>query len=276
MKKIAFQGTDGAYSEQAALAFFGRKISTCGFEHFEDVFKGVVSGRAQCGVVPIENSLAGSIHQNYDLLLKYHVWICGEIKLRIQHHLIVNPGVSARDLRRVYSIAPALDQCQEFLSRLKGVEQVPYSNTAAAVKMIRDKHLMDSGAIASKAAAQKYRMKILHSAIEDNEKNYTRFVVLTKKVIKPSGKCKTSLVFALKNVPGALWKSLSVFAIQDLDLYKIESRPIPGSPWQYIFYLDLGGDIFNKSIKRAVDHLSEITTYLKVLGSFPLGKEVVP
>jgi prephenate dehydratase len=276
MKKIAFQGTDGAYSEQAALKFFNNRISTRAFEDFEDVFKSVLSGRTQYGIVPVENSLVGSIHQNYDLLLKYHVWICGEIKLRIQHHLIVNPGTTLKNLKRVYSIAPALDQCQEFLSRLKGVEQIPYSNTAAAVKMIRDKHLMDSGAIASTVAAKKFGMKILHSAIEDNEQNYTRFVILAKKTVKPAGKCKTSLVFALKNVPGALWKSLSVFAIQDLDLYKIESRPIPGSPWQYIFYLDLGGDFFNKSIRRAVDHLSEITTYLKVLGSYPVGKEVIP
>ncbi len=276
MKKIAFQGTDGAYSEQAALKYFGDKAELVAFEHFEDVFKAVISGCSRYGIVPIENSLAGSIHQNYDLLLKYHVWICGEIKLRIRHNLIVNPGVKESQLKRVYSILPALNQCQSFLSSLKGVEQVPFSNTAAAVKMIRDKKLMDAGAIGSSVAAEKFSMKILNSSIEDNEKNYTRFVILTKKPVKPSGKCKTSLVFALKNVPGALWKSLSVFAIQDLDLYKIESRPIPGSPWQYIFYLDLSGDIFHQSIKRAVDHLSEITTYIKVLGSYPAGKEIVP
>jgi prephenate dehydratase len=276
MKKVACQGSDGTFSELAALTFFNNRVTPVSFNNFADVFKAVVQGRAHYGVVPIENSLAGSIHQNYDHLLKYPVWIAGEIKLRIRHQLIVNPQTRPKDLKRIYSHPQALAQCQRFLSSLKGVESLPYADTAGAVRMIHDKKMLDGGAIASRVAASRYGMKILRSSIEDNEKNFTRFFILTKKRVRPTGKCKTSLVFALKNVPGALWKSLSVFAIQDLDLYKIESRPILGSPWQYIFYLDLGGDIFHKSIRRAVDHLSEITTYLKVLGSYPLGREFVP
>jgi prephenate dehydratase len=273
MKTLAFQGSFGAYAELAGLSFFKNKIKTVAVSGFEEVFNSVLRGKADFGIVPIENSLAGSIHQNYDLLLKHPVWICGEIKLRVKHNLIVNKGTSLKDIKRVYSHPQALAQCRAFIKKnLNGAEEFAYGDTAGAVLQIRDNGYKDSAAIASKIAADTYGMKILKSGIEDDEQNYTRFFILSKKPIKPTVAAKTSIVFALKNVPGSLWKSLSVFAIQDLDLHKIESRPIQGSPWQYIFYLDLSGNVFNPAIKKAIDHLAEITTYLKVLGSYPYGK----
>ncbi|MBL8025127.1 MAG: prephenate dehydratase [Fibrobacteres bacterium] len=273
MKTLAFQGAFGAYAELAGLSYFNKKIKTVAVSGFEEVFNAVLKGKTDFGIIPIENSLAGSIHQNYDLLLKHPVWICGEIKLRVKHNLIVNKGAELKDIRRVYSHPQGLAQCRNFIkNHLKKAEEFAFGDTAGAVRHIKEKRYLDGAAIASSNAAERYGMKILKSGIEDDEQNYTRFVILSRKPIKPSVKAKTSIVFALKNVPGALWKSLSVFAIQDLDLHKIESRPIPGSPWQYIFYLDVSGNVFDPAIKKAVDHLGEITTYLKVLGSYPYGK----
>jgi prephenate dehydratase len=276
MKKVTFQGEDGAYSELAAKKFFNKRIKTLSMGRFEDVFKSVVKGSAAYGIVPIENSLSGSIHQNYDLLLKYHVWITGEIKLRISHNLIVNPTTKLKEIKKVFSHPQALAQCQKFLDCFRHMHQRAYYDTAGSVKFIRDNKMTDSGAIASKQAAIDCKMKILKRSIEDNEKNFTRFFVLSKKKLKPRGKCKTSVVFALKNMPGALYKSLSIFAIRDIDLYKIESRPIPGSPWKYIFYLDFKGNIYHSTIQQTMNHLGEITKYLKVLGSYPVGKEFLP
>jgi prephenate dehydratase len=273
MKKIAFQGENGAFSELAAIRYFSGKIQPVAFGEFEDVFTAVKQGRVHYGIIPIENSLSGSIHQNYDLLLKYPLWIFGEIKLRISHNLIVNPRTSFNDIMKVYSHPQALAQCQSFLKSLKGAVQIPASDTAGAVKYIRDTQAFDSAAVASNQAALDYRMKVLKRDIEDNEKNFTRFVLLSKKPMAAKGVCKTSVVFALKNIPGALYKSLSVFAIRDIDLLKIESRPIPGSPWKYIFYLDFAGKMNSPVALKAVEHLKEITQYLKVLGSYPQGKE---
>ncbi len=276
MKTLAFQGAHGAFSELAGLSYFGEKIKTIPVNGFEEVFRMVLKGKANYGIIPIENSLAGSIHQNYDLLLEYPLWICGEIKLRVKHNLIVNAGTALRHIKRVYSHPQGLAQCRRFIKqKLEGVEEHAYGDTAGAVKYIRDKQYPDAAAIASEIAAKEYGMKILAKGIEDDAKNYTRFFILSKKKVKPASDAKTSIVFALKNVPGSLWKSLSVFAIQDLDLYKIESRPIHGSPWHYIFYLDLSGDVFNPAIQKAIDHLREITTFMKVLGSYPHGKSTV-
>ena len=276
MKTIAFQGEDGAYSELAALRFFRNRIRSRAMARFEDVFRAVVKGGADFGIVPAENSLAGSIHQNYDLLLKYNAWIVGEIKLRISHNLIANPGTRISDIRRVFSHPQALAQCKHSLERLKNVTEMPYYDTAGSVKYIKAQGFRDAGAIASRQAAVDYKMRIVKASIEDNLKNFTRFVVLSNRKTRPKGKCKTSVVFALKNMPGALYKALSVFAIQDIDLYKIESRPIPGSPWKYIFYLDFEGNLYTPRIRSAVDHLGEITKYIKVLGSYTVGRELSP
>lgn len=276
MQKAAFQGENGAFSELAALKYFHDRIKPVARKSFSEVFRAVETGTCAYGVVPIENSLAGSIHENYDLLLRHPVWICGEIKLRISHCLIANPGTKVADIRKVFSHPVALAQCQRFLKKLGNIEQHSYFDTAGSVKHIRENGLTDAAAVASKQAAVDYKMNILRSNIEDNPKNFTRFFIVTRKPLEPRGRCKTSVVFSLKNLPGALYKSLSVFALRDIDLYKIESRPIPGSPWEYLFYLDFEGKASDDATKKAVAHLGEITSLLKVLGSYPLGREVQP
>lgn len=258
----------------AALEFFSQPIEITSQPTFEQVFEVVETGESHYGVIPIENSLSGSIHQNYDLLLKHNLVIVGEIKLRIVHNLIALKGVKFEQIRRIYSHPQALAQCKGFLQRHPHIEAIPVYDTAGAARMIREEGIRDGAAIASSQAAIDYDLEILQEEIEDHRQNYTRFLVLSREGVEPRGKAKTSIVFSVKNIPGALFKCLSVFALRDIDLLKIESRPLAGSPWQYLFYLDFEGSIKQEHCRRAVDHLEEITTFLRVLGSYPEGKQV--
>lgn len=267
---IGYQGVPGAYSEQALREIFGVRAQAKPCADFETVFKGVASGKWAAGVVPIENSLAGSIHQNYDLLLKHAVTIVGEHSLRVRHNLLARPGVKLKDVKRVQSHPQALAQCAGFLKTLKKVELVPHFDTAGAARDIVNDEV---AAIASVTAAKNYGLDVLKAGIEDDASNFTRFLVI-KKATKVSAKkatsaAKTSVVFSLRNIPGAMHKSLGIFALRDIDLFKIESRPLPGSPWQYLFYLDFAGSVAEEPIKKALAHLEEISTFLKVLGSYP-------
>jgi prephenate dehydratase len=275
MKRVAFQGVLGAFSELATYEYFGRHVSVVPRATFPEVFNAVSDGDADHGIIPIENSLAGSIHENYDLLLDRDLVITGEIKLRIIHNLIVNAGTKLSDIRRIYSHPQALSQCKDFLQTLDGVEQISLYDTAAAAQKIKKSGLKDEAAIASEQAARDYGLEIIKSGIESNHKNFTRFLVLSRELEEETENSKTSIVFATKNIPGALFKSLSVFALRDIDLYKIESRPIPGSPWEYLFYIDFDGDIRHEVTKRAINHLEEIASFLKVLGSYKKGDEVM-
>lgn len=270
--RVGFQGERGAYSEAAAIAYFGDSVEPVPCATFDLVFERVEAGECEHGVVPIENSLAGSIHRNYDLLLKHTLQIVGEAGLRIVHNLIVHPGVSLGDVRRVFSHPQALAQCEGYLDRLPGIERVASYDTAGSVKLIKDQGLRDAAAIASQRAAQVYAMAILESGIEDDPENYTRFLILAREsaVLQP-GPAKTSIVFALMNAPGVLFKALSVFALRDIDLTKIESRPLKGKPWEYFFYLDFAGSMAEAHCQRAIKHLEEIATFLRILGSYPRG-----
>ena len=272
-RTIAFQGELGAYSELAAREFFRTDLEVIPRPTFEDVFSSVGSGKCDRGIIPIENSLAGSIHQNYDLLLKQRLHIIGEIKLRIVHTLIVNPGVKLSDLLRIYSHPQALAQCDRFIRSLKRVEAVPVYDTAGAVKMIKEDGVRDGAAIASAQAAADYGLKILKTAIESDHQNFTRFLILSRKRAPRTENAKTSIVFATKNVPGALFKSLSVFSLRDINLLKIESRPIRGKPWEYFFYLDFEGNFKDRDCARALEHLKEISSSVRVLGSYEKGRE---
>ncbi len=272
---VAFQGELGAYSELAALEFFNREVTVLPRPSFAQVFDAVSAKEADRGIIPIENSLTGSIHDNYDLLLSRDLVITGEIKLRISHNLLAINGVGIRDLKRVYSHPQALSQCKDYLSTLDGVEFISVYDTAGAARRISETGRPDEAAIASEQAALDYGLSIISAGIESNRKNFTRFLVLSRELLEPAEDSKTSVVFATRNIPGALFKSLSVFALRDIDLYKIESRPIPGSPWEYMFYLDFDGDIRNDVTRRAIAHLEEIASYLKVLGSYRKGSEYV-
>lgn len=274
MKPIAaFQGELGAYSELAALEYFNREVTVLPMSTFAQVFDSVRSGEADNGVIPIENSLTGSIHDNYDLLLSHDLIIIGEIKLRIVQNLLVVPGTRLEEVRKIYSHPQALSQCKDFLSRLTEVDLVSVYDTAGAARKIMETGRREEAAVASEQAALDYGLEILKAGIESNHKNYTRFLVLSRGLAEKAEDSKTSIVFSTRNIPGALFKSLSVFALRDIDLYKIESRPIPGSPWEYMFYLDFQGDIRDEVSGRAIAHLEEIASYLKVLGSYRKGKE---
>ncbi len=269
--RVAFQGEYGAFSEQAARGHFSR-IHPVPAKTFPDVFAAVKSGRASYGIVPIENSLYGSIHQNYDLLKKFDLHISGEIILRVVHALLVNPGVSLKMVRTVYSHPQALGQCETFLARMKNVDIVAFYDTAGAAKMIRDTGRTDAAAIASMEAARFYRLKTLRTRIESDHRNFTRFLILSPRQTIARRHAKTSVIFSLKNVPGSLTKALSIFTLRDINLFKIESRPLAGKPWEYLFYLDFDGSLREEACIHAVDHLREITTFLKILGSYPRGK----
>ncbi len=274
MKRVAFQGEYGAYSELASYAYFREDIEVMPVPSFRDIFTVVTTGEAEYGIIPIENSLTGSIHENYDLLLAHDLVITGEVKLRIEHCLIGPPGAALADIRRVFSHPQALSQCRDYLDSMKDVEQISVSDTAGAARRIKERGEPGDAAIASAQAALDYGLEILASGIESNHKNFTRFLILSREPAPPAPDARTSIVFALKNIPGALFKGLSVFALRDIDLNKIESRPIPGTPWEYIFYLDFQGDIRDEVTERAIDHLREIASLVKVLGSYQKGEEV--
>jgi len=265
--RVAFQGERGAYSEAAAIAYFGETIEPIPYVTFDDVFAGVEAGIVEGGIIPIENSLAGSIHRNYDLLLKHSLHIVGEKIFRVRHCLIAHSGVALPEVRLVSSHPQALAQCEKYLARL-GVQIEPAYDTAGAVKLLKESGQRDKAAIASRRAADVYGLQVLDEGIEDDDANFTRFLILSGQPEPAAGASKTSVVFSLRNLPGALFKALSVFALRDLDLTKIESRPIPGQTWEYSFYLDFAGNVSEPVSARAIEHLREISTSLRVLGSY--------
>lgn len=266
--RVAFQGEPGAYSEAAAIEHFGTSVETVPCETFDDLFSAVAFRRADSAMAPIENSLAGSIHQNYDLLARHELHITGEHILRVEHCLIGVPGVTTDDILIVMSHPQALAQCDGYIRTHRWNREVAY-DTAGSVKMLRESGKRNVAAIASERAAQVYAMQVLARNIEDNPQNYTRFLVLAREPVEPAQPCKTSIVFTLRNVPGALFKALSVFALRDIDLTKIESRPIPGAPWEYMFYLDFAESVHAERGRRALSHLAEIASMLRVFGSYP-------
>jgi prephenate dehydratase len=276
---IAFAGERGSFAELAAAQYFGPRHSLVPVPEFEDVFSVVSKGRLPHGIIPIENSLTGSIHRNYDLLLESNLSITGEIFLRVSQYLIANHGVKPHNIRRVFSHPQGLAQCKKHLKKFHSVECIPVSNTAFAVKKIRDERLLDAAAVASLQAAIDYDMNVLDKNIEDNKANITRFLILSKKPASgrlASKSLKTSVVFSLKNLPGALFRSLSVFALRDIDLLKIESRPVHGKPFEYLFYLDFAGGCNQQRQANALNHLKEITMFMRVLGSYERGRLVHP
>lgn len=268
---VAFQGEIGAYSEEAAFQFFGSSIEVKPCESLDDVFKVVEQGEANFGVVPIENSLEGSISRVYDLLLDSSLRVCGEIELRVVHCLIANPGARVDLIRRVYSHPQALGQCQAFLRHLN-CELIPTYDTAGSVKMVKEMGIVDGAAIASARAAEIYGMEIIAREIEDNPNNFTRFFILSQRDSPPSGNDKTSIVFSVKHKPGALYEFLRELATRNINLTKIESRPTRQKPWEYNFYLDFEGHREDKAPREALESLRNSSIFVKVLGSYPKAK----
>lgn len=267
--RVAFQGERGAYSEAAAVAFFGDSVQPIPYNDFDSVFDAVTTGQVDRGVLPVENSLAGSIHRNYDLLLRHELFIVGEVQIPIAHQLIALPGVAMSDIKKIYSHPQALAQCEHSITKLfPSAERVVTYDTAGSVKMIKEQNIRDGAGLASQRAAAIYDMHILQPDMQDDAENYTRFVVVAREPEIPEGETKTTIVFSMDNMPGSLFKSLAVFALRDIDLTKIESRPLQGKRWQYFFYIDFIASQDEERGRNALNHLREITSYLKVLGSY--------
>lgn len=265
---ISFQGEHGAYSEQAVLSYFGSSAVAKPCTTLKEVFNSVECRESNYGVVPTENSIEGSVNQTYDLLLESPLKISGEVKIRVSHCLLALPGTQAKDLRVVYSHPQALAQCATFIEKLH-VEMEPTYDTAGSAKMIKEKQLSTSGAIASERAAELYGLTILQRNIEDSPENLTRFFVVGSSDASPKGRDKTSVVFGTKHTPGSLHKALSELATREINLTKIESRPIKGKPWEYHFFVDFEGHSTNPKCAEALDALKRSTTFLKILGSYP-------
>jgi len=287
--KVAIQGELGSFSHEAAERMLARcAVVPCA--RSAEVFDRLENGSVAAAVIPIENSLAGTVAEHADLLVARDVFIQGEFLLRIVHNVIAAPGVKFSALRRAFSHPVALDQCRDFFRRYPKIEPVPFYDTAGSVKHVVAHHLPDAAGIAGHHAALEYSGKTLQAGIEDDKRNFTRFFlirplktkwsaasaekkgssasVLRYQRLIPPGANKTSIAFKVKNVPGALFKSLSVFALRDISLSKIESRPMRGRPWEYVFYVDfLRGD--DEPARNALRHLGEVAEFVKVLGIYP-------
>jgi prephenate dehydratase len=269
--KIAYQGEPGAFSEAAARRVDpDAPLVPC--RSFDEVFDAVQAGRAAYGVLPIENSIGGSIHRNYDLLLERTLPIVGEVELPVIHHLLALPGATLDGLRRVYSHPQGLAQCERFLRTLTKVEIIATYDTAGSAKMVADGGLMDAGAIASARAGDVFGLTSLAASVQDFDDNITRFLVVGGTPLPNRVADKTSIVFTLPNEPGSLFKALSVFALRGISLTKLESRPIQGRPWEYLFYVDLAAARDEVHCTRALAHLAEFAPMLRTLGTYASWK----
>jgi prephenate dehydratase len=276
---IAFQGERGAFSEEAARKLVGAKVPVLPCTRFEDIFRVVKEGRAAGAAVPIENTLAGSVHENYDHLVNFELVVAGECSVRIVHNLIVPKGVKFSQVKRVFSHPVALNQCLDFFAQNPQLERIPFYDTAGSVKMVTEEGLKDAAAIASTVAAEIYGGRILRRSIESDRQNFTRFFLLrTPQFVRrhparaaEHAAWKTSVVFSTRNIPGALFRALSAFALRDLNLTKIESRPLRGKPWEYLFYLEFLGRVDSPNAKNALSHLGELADFMRVLGCYPKG-----
>jgi prephenate dehydratase len=278
--RVAFQGEPGAFSEEAARRILGDGIEPCPKREFDQMFEAVIRDEADCAMVPMENTLAGSVIKNYDLVADNDLEVIGEVVLRVAHHLIAPKGTKLADLRRVYSHPVALAQCEDYLRKLRAeiptLEVLPAYDTAGAVKLVQESGRKDEAAIASRIAAGIYHAQILAAGIESNPQNFTRFFVMArpdrrgKIPLKVRGKgLKTSIVFRTTNKPGALFHALEAFAKGKIDLTKIESRPIVGRPWEYSFYLDFSGDRNSPAARKALAGLTMVAESLRIFGTYP-------
>ena len=275
---VAFQGERGAFSEQAVRQLLGPSAAVLPCVRFEDIFRNLKQGSVAGAMVPIENTLAGSVHENYDHLVNYEFPIVAETSVRIVHNLIAPKGVTFSKIKRAFSHPVALNQCLDFFAEHPQIERIPFYDTAGSVKMVVDQGLTDAAAIASAVAAQIYGARILRRSIESDRRNFTRFFLLRRPAdarrslpAAAQAQWKTSLVFSTRNIPGALFRALSAFALRDLNLTKIESRPLRGKPWEYLFYVDFLGRVDAPNAQNALRHLGELADFLRVLGCYPKG-----
>jgi prephenate dehydratase len=270
--KVAFQGERGAYSEMACHHFFGSDVETLSVPTFEDVFRAVTGGAAEVGVVPVENSYAGTVTKIYDLLLDYDLFIVGETYQRITHSLLGNRGARLEQILRVYSHPQAIAQCDTFLAGLNA-ECQPVLNTAGAAKQVKERGSLEEAAVCHEHCAEIYDLDVLKRSIESNPANRTRFVILSKRHLKITKNVKTSIVFGTKHIPAALYKCLGGFATNGVNLTKIESRPPKDEKHGFLFYLDLDGHPEDVRVGEALKELQFFASFVKRLGSYPKDQD---
>ena len=269
-KNIAFQGVSGAYSEKAIHSYFGNEVTAAPQPEFIDVFESVLQGKASFGVIPVENSLAGTINENIDLLLRYpDIAVVGEYKLRIVHNLIGLPGSSLEEIRKVYSHPQGLAQCADFIEKHKEMKGIPFYDTAGAVANLAQLNDPSCAAIAGEEAARVYDMHIIKESIETNPRNYTKFFIITRtdkaQFENPN---RAAFVFSTPDKPGALFSCLKILADSGINMNKLESRPIPGKPWQYMFFLSVDLPEESGSFDAALDQIANTSEDLRVLGKY--------
>jgi prephenate dehydratase len=262
--RLAYQGEPGAYSE-AAARLYSPHADTLPCKSFEEVFEAVLQKRATHGIVPMENSIGGTIHQNYDLLVDHEIPITGEVELDVVHCLQALPGTRLEDVKTVYSHPQALAQCEKYLKGL-GVTVEAVYDTAGGAKLVAEQNLQNAAALASRRAAEVFGLDVLQEAVQDFAYNITRFFIIGG--AQPAEANKTTIVFALPSTPGSLFKALSVFALRDINLSKLESRPMRGRPWEYLFYVDIESRRDDLKTARALTQLAEFAKWTRVLGTY--------
>jgi len=273
---VVYSGVPGSFSHKACLQFFGTEVPIRECTCFREVFDSVAGEQAAFGVIPVENSLTGSIHENYDLLLEYDIRIVGELTLRIKHNLLAHLDSSIEGIERVYSHPQVFQQCREYLDKHPGWDQIACKDTATAVRKVEEAGDAKEAAIAGIGAVQTRRMMVLKEGIETNPRNFTRFVVISKNESLPGPKNKSSLIYSVSDKPGALFETLRIFAENNINLVKLESRPIHSRPWEYLFYADLEVDVTEDSRRHILEGLMSKTEFFKFLGSYQKGTEVSP
>ena len=270
--KVAFQGVRGAYSEEAARRHFGPACEPLGVALSEQVFEAVASGRADCGFLPVENSIAGPVAVNLDLFLTEDVYITAEAYLRIEHCLLAPPATTLDAVKTVYSHPIALAQCKGFIAK-HGLKAVPEYDTAGSAELVAARRLPGEAAIASRACAEVYGLEVLGENLQSAKDNFTRFAAFVKGRAAPAGLKmeKTSIAFAVHHHPGALLDCLRRFADHGISLTRLESRPIPENPFEYVFFADFLGGAGSEDVRRALDELGQAARFVRLLGSYPLG-----
>ncbi len=271
--KIGYQGIKGAYSELGVYKYFGNDAEAIGFDISEEVFEVLEEKKIDFALLPFENTIAGSIAINYDLLLNHKMYIIAEVFLKINHCLLASRGAKLKDIKKVYSHPHALEQCREYIREHK-FERVPEFDTAGAAKIVHERGKRDEAAIASELCAEIYGLDVLDKNIQTHDNNMTKFFVISNadKIPENMKREKTSIAFKTKHYPGALINCLQRLAKQGINLTKLESRPLPDNPWEYVFYVDFEGGIEDEKVKLALSEMEASSVFLKILGSYPIEK----
>lgn len=265
---VGFQGVDGAFSQNAVENFFGEGTKNIGYPEFEDVYIALEKGEIDYGVLPIENSLTGSINDNYDLIRKYGFYIVGETAVPVSQCLMALPGTQMEDIKKVYSHPQGLAQSSDFFFNHRSMEPMPYKDTAMAARYVERSKDQSKAAIASPLAAKLYHLDILQANIQNDKSNKTRFMVISKELIIKDDNDKVSVIFTLPHEVGTLYNMLQIIQQSQINLVRIESRPIKSQNWQYYFYIDFEGNINEERIKRALVKMRANSTTLRILGNY--------